>query len=79
MSPKSTENTLFLGNGFSRTVFQDIPAWGNLFSKGSTPITNYTILYEIYRLSAGEKGKKEDVVKEELIEKIKTKFSDNNL
>ena len=79
MSQESTPNTLFLGNGFSRSVFQDMPAWGNLFTKGSSPITNYTILYETYMISAGEKGKKEDTVKEELIQRIKTKFSDKSV
>jgi len=29
----SIENTLFLGNGFSRSIFKDIPSWGSLFEE----------------------------------------------
>lgn len=33
MSRKCTENTLVIGNGFSRSVFDGIPSWGNLFEE----------------------------------------------
>lgn len=35
------ENTLFLGNGFSRSVFHDVPSWGELFEGVTTSVQNY--------------------------------------
>lgn len=42
-----SENTLFLGNGFSRNVFKGIPSWEELFEGQTGEINNYTILYEV--------------------------------
>jgi len=79
MGMKIMENTLFLGNGFTRSVFQNMPSWGDLFEEADSSINNYTILYEAFRLNAGISGKEEDTVKAELIQKIKTTFSDKNI
>lgn len=79
MSSKVIENTLFLGNGFTRSVFQDMPSWGDLFDGTDSSIKNYTILYEAFRLHAERADKEEDTVKAELIQKIKTTFSDKNI
>lgn len=70
---------MFLGNGFTRSVFQNMPSWDELFEDVDSSIMNYTILYEVFRLNAGKLGKEEDIVKAELIRKIKTTFSDKNI
>ena len=68
----SIENTLFLGNGFSRSIFSNIPSWGSLFDtdtdkdKESTNINNYTILYEKYFLSSNNKDTDESKFKKDL-------------
>lgn len=41
------EKTLLLGNGFSMSIFEDIPSWAELISSKITDVTNYPILYEI--------------------------------
>lgn len=69
------ENTLFIGNGFSRSVFRGMPSWEDLFEGVSSSIQDYTILYEAFLLDAKRNGQTEDAVKKELIEKIKTTFS----
>lgn len=79
MNQKTTENTLFIGNGFSRSVFRDMPSWGDLFEGVSSSIQNYTILYEAFLLEAKRAGQTEDEVKKELIEKIKTTFSGKSI
>lgn len=55
MGEKYIENTLFLGNGFSRNVFEGIPSWEDLFEGQSGDINDYTILYEIYLLNNKKK------------------------
>lgn len=72
------QNTLFVGNGFSRAVFQGVPSWGNLFGnadKSIKAIKNYTYLYEVFRLKLGQKGLDERQVKEEFVKEIRA-FSD---
>lgn len=44
--PNTINNVLFLGNGFSRSVAPQLPAWKDLFNDENSLITNYTILYE---------------------------------
>jgi len=61
-------NTLFLGNGFSRSVAPQIPAWEELFKEEDCPIKNYTILYE--KKFINNCNKKEEHIKKELTEKI---------
>lgn len=75
MDQRFTENTLFIGNGFSRSVFRNMPSWGDLFEGVSNSIQDYTILYEAFLLGAKRSGRTEEEVKKELIEKIKTTFS----
>lgn len=41
------DNTLFLGNGFSLALFENIPSWEKWISSGSVEVKNYSILYEI--------------------------------
>lgn len=73
------ENTLFIGNGFSRTIFWDIPSWKELFEGVDSAIQNYAILYEAFLLEERRKGKVEDDIKKELIKKIETTFSKKSL
>lgn len=42
MRSEVIENTLFLGNGFARLVFQDMPSWKELFEAADDSIDNYT-------------------------------------
>lgn len=74
---RTKENTLVLGNGFSRTIFKQIPSWNSLFNKTKSVIRNYTILYEVNLL----KGKytTDADAKNDLIEKINHSFSTNNI
>lgn len=58
-------NTLVLGNGFSRALFKDMPSWKSLFGKVESDINNYTMLYEVNLLN-GE-NKTDNEVKQELM------------
>ena len=61
------KNVLFLGNGFSRTIFKNVPSWESLFAKTSSAIKNYTMLYEVSLLrneNIDEEKTKQDIVKE---------------
>lgn len=72
MRQKQIQNTLFIGNGFSQAVFQEVPSWGDLFEnpdKSIEVIKNYTFLYEAFRLKLGQKGLPENQVKEEFVKK----------
>lgn len=74
MCHNSIQNTLFVGNGFSRAVFPGVPSWGNLFGntdKSIEAIKNYTYLYEAFRLKLGHKGLDESDVKEEFVKEIR--------
>ena len=78
MCQEPLPNTLFVGNGFSRAIFQEVPSWCNLFENTDTSIKvikNYTFLYEAFRLEFGQKGLGENQVKEEFIKEIRA-FSD---
>jgi len=75
MRKKTIENTLFLGNGFSRAIFE-MPEWGELFGMSApnnirTTIQNYTILYEAFRLSQENEKLAENDIKRTLVSKIK--------
>ncbi len=67
------DNVLLLGNGFSRMLFKDMPAWKELFSSMHSQVKNYTILYEICWLNSA--GVSEADKKKELAEKIKESVS----
>ena len=73
------DNTLFLGNGFSRSIFNNMPSWSDLFEGASNSINNNTILYEIARLNAGKNGDDEKKVKTQIIEKINANFTSENI
>lgn len=78
MCQRSVQNTLFVGNGFSRAVFQGVPSWGSLFGNvddSIRDIQNYTYLYEIFRLKLGQAGLDESQVKERFVKEIRA-FSD---
>lgn len=75
MDQKTAENTLFIGNGFSRSVFRDMPSWDDLFEDVSIAIQDYTILYEAFLLEKKRQGLTEDDVKKGLVEKIRAEFS----
>lgn len=79
MKKKIDENTLFLGNGFSRALFRNMPSWGDLFDGVDSSIRNYTILYEAFRLNTENKILKEEDVKNAVIRKIKDSFSKENI
>ena len=68
--PNTINNVLFLGNGFSRSVAPQLPAWKDLFNDENSLITNYTILYE--KKFINNCNKKEEFIKKELTEKIET-------
>lgn len=72
---QTRSNTLFIGNGFSRTIFKDMPSWGELFDTLKSEIENYTILYEMFLLGAAKNVSEETLVKNLLVEQIKTAFS----
>lgn len=71
------KNTLFVGNGFSMSVFKDVPSWNGLFQGVHLSIKNNTILYEMHRLQEPET--EEAVIKERLIKKLKEPYSEDNL
>ncbi len=74
MCQEPVQNTLFVGNGFSRAVFQDVPSWEKLFrkkDKSLKAIKNLTFLYEASRLKSGQGGASEAKVKKELVKKIR--------
>lgn len=73
------ENTLFLGNGFCRSVFRNTPSWKDLFEATDDSIDNYTFLYEAYRLNPAHINQEEDVVKASLVQKINSDFSGKNI
>ena len=79
MNKKHIENTLFLGNGFSQTIFKDIPSWDGLFTGVSVPIKNNTFLYEAYRLLADNAHSEEAVIKNQLLAKINVPFSETSI
>lgn len=60
MDKNYIENTLVIGNGFSRTVFEDVASWGNLFEGDKSGIENCTILYETYLLKNCSKKEEEN-------------------
>lgn len=73
------ENTLFLGNGFSRSVFREVPSWGELFDGASTSVKNYAILYEKFFLQKKWNGKTEEEVKQDLMKRIQNRFSGKDI
>lgn len=75
MGRKPVENTLLIGNGFSRSVFRDMPSWGDLFEDVSSAIQDYTILYEAFLLEKKRQGLTEEEVKRGLVKKIRAEFS----
>lgn len=77
MDENCFENTLVLGNGFSRTIFDKMHSWGNLFEGEDSDIKNYTILYEIYLLK--NNCKKEEDVKKEVKKKINDCVSEEKI
>ena len=64
----TAKNVLFLGNGFSRSVAPQMPAWKDLFKGENSSIKNYTILYE--KKFINNCNVKEEFIKKELIKKI---------
>lgn len=76
MGNMDIENTLFLGNGFSRNVFKGIPSREELFEGQTGGINNYTILYEVYLLKS--KNKEENDVKEYFKGKIRNYVSEKS-
>lgn len=79
MSQKEIENTLFLGNGFSRSIFRGIPSWGTLYEGVDSGIQNYPFLYEAFRQTEENKKRSEETIKEELVKKIKSTVSEKNI
>lgn len=63
------DNTLFLGNGFSLALFENIPSWEKLISFGSVEVKNYSILYEI---ELNKSSKNEEEFKTDLSAKLST-------
>lgn len=74
MDQKTVENTLFIGNGFSRSIFRDMPSWDDLFEDVSSAIQDYTILYEAFLLEKKRQGLTEDDVKKGWSKKLGQNF-----
>lgn len=72
------EKTLLLGNGFSMSIFEEIPSWTELISSTITDVTNYPILYEIelHRSKKNESEFKKQISQK--IMKLKIKNEVNN-
>lgn len=79
MAQTLRENTLLIGNGFSRSVFCQVPSWGKLFEGMMTSVQNYAILYEKFFLQKRKDGRSEEEVKQELITQIQEHFSEENI
>lgn len=79
MKQKPMENTLLLGNGFSRAIFKDVPSWSGLFADANSSIRNNTMLYENYMLNQRKKGFQEDEIKEQLLQRMKEPFTENGI
>ena len=67
-------SSLFLGNGFSRSIFRDVSSWKGLFEATDNSINNYTFLYEAYRLNPEHIDQDENMVKAGLIQRITAAF-----
>lgn len=77
MLKMQTKNTLILGNGFSRAIFENMPSWESLFKEVKSDIHNYTMLYEVSLVK--EEKQTESEVKEKLVSKIEETHSLDNL
>lgn len=80
------ENTLFLGNGFLRSIIYEMPSWEELFREESTPeiggifqSSNFTFIYEAARLCSNNKVRLEDSYKNTLIQRIRDAVNPNNI
>lgn len=75
------DNTLFIGNGFSMSMFEGIPSWKSLFPDISAVLmkSNATLLYEIYRKEKQSEIGKEDEFKREFLNKINGPFEGDNV
>jgi len=74
------DNTLLLGNGFSRAIFDKIPSWECLISPSPQSISNiknYTFLYEMQYVSRNIKNEAE--IKDNLIQKLKDSITHQNI
>lgn len=70
----------FLGNGFSRAVFNNIPSWEILINPSTNPtysIENYTFLCKMQYILG--KNKNEAAVKEALVQKLKDVIVSQNI
>lgn len=69
--------TLFLGNGFTQSIFKEKPSWNDLFKNVDSTIKNYTFLYEVSLLK--NKSKTDSNYKKEIAKKIKKVPSEENI
>lgn len=67
---KQNKKTLFLGNGFSRAICEDVPSWSSLLRVDTSKIRNFTLLYETKFLNGKLGSKCELEVKQRLIDKL---------
>lgn len=79
MPVNSSENTLFLGNGFTCSIFKSIPSWGGLFDGVDDSIKDYTIRYEAALLLERKKGVTEEAYKQKLTKTIAEKLTKENI
>lgn len=78
----ANENTLFLGNGFSKVIYKDIPSWQNLLvgnNQQISAIKDNTILYEIKLVKDFSEEKSEAEVKQELVQCLKENICSLNI
>lgn len=69
--------TLFLGNGFTQSIFKETPSWNDLFKNVDSTIKNYTFLYEVGLLKT--EPKTDSDYKKEIVDKIKKVPSAKNI
>ena len=72
----NTRNTLFLGNGFSRSLFSNVPAWTALFPGLPKELVaaNPTLAYEIYRKKEDSPIDQETAFKKSILASINAPF-----
>lgn len=75
------DNTLFIGNGFSMSLFEGIPEWEKLFPGIPQVLAkaNATLLYEIYRKMQNSQIGEEDLFKRNFLEKINKPFEGDTI
>lgn len=83
------KNTLFIGNGFSRSLFPNIPGWDELFRNMPENLRKHglgellriapTLVYEVYRKALRSSIEDESALKHQLLEQIDDTFQSEDV